>query len=373
MIDKSSVFKHSNPYTIGVEEEYMLCDPSTGNLINKADEIMSILPNDMKDRFSYELILSEIEVNTPICNSVDDALLKIIDLRNFTKKLGIKLGFKIGISGTHPDALAEEQNFVNSPNYEWVADQLGFYARRNITFALHIHVAVPNEKLAIQGTNGLRRWIPALLSLSTNSPFFEGNITGMKSSRTMQFGAFPRTNIPQTLSSYQEYENLVKTYINLNTIQNPRQIWWKIRPHFEFGTIEFRMIDIQRSLKNTEMFIALSQALTHRAVEEALNGKLTEDLSLNLLNDGLWKAMRFGFDSLVVDAGNSDIVTIKELISRMCEYCSSSLKHFNTEYIINQVESIINNGTEGDKQLYIYHQKGLECTKHYLMESVEYN
>ncbi len=372
MTKKESVFNHKHPFTLGVEEEFMLCEPHSGNLVNKADAIMTALPSDLKDRFSYELILSEIEVNTPICKNVKEAINEVVNLRNITKKLGEEIGFRIGISGTHPDALAKDQKFVNTTNYEWVKKQLGYYARRNITFALHIHVAVPNAQTAIQVTNGLRRWIPALLSLSANSPFFEGNVTGMKSSRTMQFGAFPRTNIPQTLDSFSDYETLIDTFKKLDTIEQPRQIWWKIRPHFDFGTIEFRMIDIQRSLKNTEMFIALAQALTYRSMQDANAGNLKEDLSLNLLNDGLWKAMRFGMDKLVIDTGTGEIVTLKNLINRMCDYSLSALKHFNSEHILNQVNTILENGTEGDIQLSLYNSSGLSATKQYLMDSVDY-
>ncbi len=372
MSDKSLIFNNKNPYTLGVEEEYMLCDPNNGNLISKAEEIIKSIPITMKDRFSYELILSEIEINTPICSNVNEALKNIIELRKFVKGLGNKLGYKVGISGTHPEAIAKDQKFVKAGNYQWVKNQLGYYARRNITFALHVHVSVPNEKLAIKATNGLRRWIPALLSLSANSPFFEGEITGMKSSRTMQFGSFPRTNIPQTIPSFEHYENLVNKFIELESIQKSRQIWWKIRPHFDYGTIEFRMIDIQRSLKNTVMFIALAQALTHRSIQEARNNKLQEDLSMDLLNDSLWKSMRFGFGAKIVDTGNGDIITLKKLIERMVQYCLPSLKYFNTEYVTDNINNILNEGTEGDMQVKIYNKYGMKKLKQYLMKNVEY-
>ena len=198
------IFKHKKPYTIGIEEEYMICDPETGNLIDKANEIISSLPDKMIPRFSYELLLSEIEINTSICNSLDDAMNEIINLRNYVKNIGSKLGYRIGISGTHPDALAKDQTFVNTDGYKWVSDQLGYYAKRNITYSIHIHISVPNSKLCISAANSLRRWIPTLLALSNNSPFFEGELTRMKSSRTFQFGTFPRTNIPDTFNSFDE-------------------------------------------------------------------------------------------------------------------------------------------------------------------------
>ena len=147
----SNKFKHNNPFTIGVEEEYMLCNPETGNLINRANEIMDQLTDDIRARYSYELILSEIEVNTSVCQTVDKAMKEIIYLRNNTKKLGEKLGYRIGISGTHPTAICKDQKFVNNKSYQWVAEQLNYYARRNVTFATHVHIAV-DEKYSSKGT-----------------------------------------------------------------------------------------------------------------------------------------------------------------------------------------------------------------------------
>ena len=220
MIDlNKNIFNHDKLYTLGVEEEYMLCDPISGELISKADEFMECLSEDEKDRFSYELILSEIESNTPVCDSVEDAISQILKLRNRAKNICKQIGCEIGISGTHPTSFPENQEFVDSPGYKWVSDQLKFYARRNNTFALHIHVAVEDAETSIHVTNGLRRWIPPLLAISTNSPFFMGQKTGMKSSRTMQFSAFPRTHIPAKFESYEDYQRIVQTYLDLNTIE----------------------------------------------------------------------------------------------------------------------------------------------------------
>ena len=289
-----SIFKQNRNYSIGVEEEFMICNPKSGELVNKADVIMKTVKD--KNRYSYELLLSEIETNTPICDSVDETIHYLSKQRKELKQIGDKLDFKIGISGTHPTSFPEDQLFVDSPGYNWVSNQLQFYARRNNTFALHVHVAVEDAETSIHVSNGLRRWIPPLLALSTNSPFFMGELTGMKSTRTMQFSAFPRTHIPDKFENYEDYKNIVKTYLDTNTIEKTRQIWWKIRPHFEFGTIEFRVCDIQRSIEMTEILVGICQALVHKTVQEYKNGILKEDLNLEFLNDGLWKATRFGLN-----------------------------------------------------------------------------
>ena len=205
-------YQQKRNYSIGVEEEFMLCNPNNGLLINKADEIMSSVSD--KDRYSYELLLSEIETNTPICGTVDESISFLSKQRIELKEIGDKEGFRIGISGTHPIAKSFEQKFVSDSTYNWVSEQLQYYAQRNITFSTHIHISVDDPERAIKITNATRRWIPALLALSTNSPFFEGVKTGFKSSRTMQFLVFPKTNIPVKINSFDSSCSLILFLIN---------------------------------------------------------------------------------------------------------------------------------------------------------------
>ena len=329
MTTSKSIFHHKHPFTIGVEEEYMLCHPETGELINRANEIISSLSDDLKPRFSYELILSDIEIHTSVCNTVKEAVNELRDLRKNIKILGERFGYRIGISGTHPTAICKEQKFVKNESYEWVTEQLNYYARRNITFATHVHVAVENEDYAIHVANSMRQWIAPLLALSTNSPFFESDLTGLRSSRTFQFGVFPRTNIPVMFKNFTEYKNVVENYLQTNTIQKSRQIWWKIRPHLDFGTIEFRICDAQRSLKRIGMLAALSQALIFQASNDYKNGTLLEAFHMEYLYDGLWKATRFPFEAKVVDPATSKICSLKELILKMMNYSRNALIHFD--------------------------------------------
>lgn len=369
----SKIFNHKHPFTIGVEEEYMICDPSSGELINRANEIMGAIDADRKERFSYELLLSEIEINTSVCKNVDEAVRELCELRNYVRQLGEKFDYRIGISGTHPTATPENQKFVQSDSYNWVSDQLHYYAERNITFATHVHVAVPDGDTAVHVTNSLRQWVAPLLSLSANSPFYAGQYTHFKSARTMQFGAFPRTNIPPYFESYSHYEKMVSNYCKIESISKSRQIWWKLRPHMDFGTIEFRMLDAQRSLSRTKMFIALAQALVYQATEDYKNNKLNEILSSEFLSDSLWKSSRFGFNSKIIDVNSGFITTMQEKIKEMIDYASPALNKFGNNNIISMINDILCHGTEGDIQLEVYNEKGMDELKRYLMDNVEYN
>tara|TARA_B110000467_G_C18268229_1_gene450694 strand:- start:30 stop:1151 length:1122 start_codon:yes stop_codon:yes gene_type:complete len=369
----SKKFNHKDLFTLGVEEEYMICHPFTGELVNRANEIMNLVDNDLKDRFSYELLLSEIEINTSVCKDVNETIVELSELRNHVRSLGENLDYRIGISGTHPTAKPEDQEFVKNNSYNWVSEQLHYYAARNITFATHIHVAVPDGETAIHVTNSLRQWIAPLLALSANSPFYSGSYTHFKSARTMQFGAFPRTNIPPYFKSYAHYEKMVENYLKIDSISKSRQIWWKLRPHMDFGTIEFRMLDAQRSLSRTRMFIAIAQALVYQASEDYNNNNLNEIFSSEFLSDSLWKATRFDFTSKIIDVNSNNVITMKSKIRQMLNYASPALAIFGNDYIHSEIDDILKNGPEADSQLNSFNNDGMDGLKKYLMDDVKYN
>ena len=360
-----------NNYTIGVEEEYMICNPADGELINKADEIMSIIPDNLKDRFSYELLLSEIESNTVICDNVQEACSNVLFNRNFLSEIGDKLGFKLGISGTHPTANPFKQKFVDNESYNWVSDQLKYYAQRNITFSTHIHIGVQDPETIIKVTNSLRRWIAPLLALSVNSPFFNSIETGMHSSRTFQFSTFPRTNIPGYIKNLKEYNDLVDLYIKSGSIEKNRQIWWKIRPHIEYNTVELRVCDIQRSIRNTELLIAITQALVRTIIIE--EDFIKEDYNYEVLQDGLWKSAKYGLNAKIIDPYTLNVLSVKNMIKIMLNYCDGSLKYFNNNHIKNYVNNIIKSGSESIEQLEVYKKDGFPGLRKYLIDNVEYN
>ena len=364
-------FKNT-PFTIGIEEEYMICDPDSGDLKNRANQIMKNLKPKMKERFSYELIQSEIESNTSVCDTVNESIDELLYLRNYLKELGEKYDYRIGISGTHPTALPVNQKFIDNDSYNWVKDNLKYYASRNITFSNHFHIAVNNLDEAVRLTNSLRRWTAPLLALSANSPFFEGMNTGFRSSRTMNFGNFPRTHIPPKLNSSNEFINLISDLKKSRAIAKDRHIWWKIRPHTDFGTIEFRMCDAQRSIKNVKMLAAICQALVYQSSLDLKKGVLKEDYNYELLSDSLWKACRFDLDSEISDFNNGKIISIRNSVLDMINYIKDALIYFDNTDIIKVVEDVLSNGTEHDLQLNYFNEHSMNGLKKYLMNKVDY-
>ena len=358
-------------FTVGVEEEYMICNPINGDLVDKASFIMDSFNH--SKRFSYELIESEIEANTSVHYEINQAIKELAHLRTKINNLGKNNNFTLGVSGTHPTAKPENQTFVNNESYNWVKNQLNYYAQRNMTFSTHFHISVPDFNKVTDIMNAMRRWIAPLLALSANSPFFSGFETGMKSSRTMQFGAFPRTNIPKSFNSLNEYIDYTNKLIEIKSIEKSRHIWWKIRPHLDYKTLEFRICDAQRSLVNIHMLASMCRALVHAAYVDFDNTKLSSSLSVEYLNDSLWKASRFGFDCVVYDELSGKNITIKNLIEEMYNYSSESLNLFGDQDSINAINFIINNGTEGDEQINIYKQGGFDKLKLHLINNVDYS
>ena len=362
--------KEIKKFTIGIEEEYMICDPISGDLVDKASFIMDSFKG--SDRFSYELIESEIEANTSVHYEMNEAVKELSGFRRQISDLGKNNNFILGISGTHPTAKPEDQKFVKNESYDWVKNQLHYYAQRNMTFSTHFHMSIPDFTKVITIMNAMRRWSAPLLALSANSPFFSGSITGMKSSRTMQFGAFPRTNIPTGFDSLDEYINYTDKMLEIDSIQKSRHIWWKIRPHLDFKTLEFRICDAQRSLINVKMLASLSRALVHSAYIDFDKTKLSHNLSIEFLNDSLWKASRFDFNSLVYDELSDKNMTMKNLIEKMYNYCKKSLDLFGDKDIEKTLNHILNKGTEGDEQIKVYNEGGFDKLKLYLMNNVDY-
>lgn len=351
-------FEENTPLTIGVEEEFMFCDPESGDLVHMVNEILDRIDEDLRKRFSYELLLSEIETNTPVMTTVDEAMEEIIKLRRLLDELCRDMGIELGINGTHPFARWEDQQFVQSENYQWVAHQLQYYALRNITYGLHVHIGVNNPELAVHLNNGLRRWLAPMLALSANSPFFEGRPTGMFSSRTMQFGTFPRTNIPPAFHDFAEYETLIKKMIESGTIQKPRQIWWKIRPHVDYGTIEFRVCDVQNSLERTRFFVALSQALVGRTLRDFQAREMEPVLNIEYLNDALWKANRFGLDCEIIGPNTGNVLSMRDAVAHMVEYAAPVAEELGTLQYLETVEEILETGNEAQYQLRLYEELG---------------
>ncbi|MCA9771690.1 MAG: YbdK family carboxylate-amine ligase, partial [Myxococcales bacterium] len=294
-------FKENPSYSIGVEEEYQICDPKSGALLPLMPEFMKHVPEGMESRFSYELLQTVVESNTTVCETVDCAIKEMADQRRATNEVLRTMGARIGMGSTHPFARWQDQKFVDTESYKWVGDQLRVVAQRNLTFGLHVHVGVGSAEGAIHTCNSIRRWYGPLLAMSANSPFFEGVDTGFQSFRTQLFGAFPRSGVPPHFRDYDHFAEIIGNLIEAKSITKPRQVWWGVRPHPTFGTVELRFFDEQHSIERLAGIVAISQALVASYMDEHGRGDTKHPLEREYIEDGRWKAMRFGLDCHVID------------------------------------------------------------------------
>jgi carboxylate-amine ligase len=343
-------FNPSPRPTLGIEEEYQLCDPQSGDLVPRVDYIMEHADPQLRERLSYDLILSLVEANTEIAETVDEGVANLLDKRRRVQALAEAAGCTIGLTGTHPFADPMKTEFVDTPDYEWVHDQLGYVAQRNITFGLHVHVGVDDGDRAVYIANRMRQWIGPLIALAANSPFLDGVDTGWNSARLYAFGAFPRAGIPPHLRNYAEFSAEMDALKASAAITKPRQIWWNVRVHPEYGTVEFRACDVQISLARTAALIAVVQALivaygdAHRAGEPEpyLHGTYVEDLR--------WKGMRFGLDADVVDAVTGEVMSMPDYVRRMIAVAQPAADRLGTVAHLQTLTDILRDGNEATSQ-----------------------
>jgi carboxylate-amine ligase len=300
------------PLTLGVEEEYQICDPSTGDLVPVVDQLLEAAPNELRDQLGYELLHTVLEGDIPVASGVDEAVESVRQLRCSVIALAEAQGVAIGIGGAHPFADWRDQGFVDTPGYQWVGHQLRYLALRNMSFGLHVHVGVEDIEARVYIANQLRRWCAPLLALSANAPFFEGVDTGFQTIRMHVFGSFPRTGFAPRFRDWAHHVDVIEGLVASGAITAPRQVWWNVRPHMTYGTVELRMLDMQIDLERVRTFVALSQALTAGLLADFEAGRPEWKLEPAYLEDGWFKAQRFDWDAEIAHPVSGEVVTLRQ-------------------------------------------------------------
>jgi carboxylate-amine ligase len=330
--------------TLGVEEEYQLCDPTSGDLVPVVDEIMRRADPALRERLSYDLLLTLVEANIEVSETVEEAIDRLIEKRRQVAALAEAAGAVLGMTGTHPYAEPKEQGIVNTPDYHWVRDQLGYVALRNITFGLHVHVGVDDGDRAVYVANRLRQWIGPLIAVAANSPFLDGVDTGWDAARVYAFGAFPRAGIPPRLESYAQFAAQIDALIAARAITKPRQIWWNVRVHPQYGTVELRACDVQVSIPRTAAIVALTQALVVGYADAHRAGEPEPELAGAYLEDGRWKGMRFGLAADVIDAATGEILSMPAYVERMLQVATPAAAELGTTSYLDGIRRILVEG-----------------------------
>ena len=248
-------------FTLGVEEEYMVIDPVSRELKSHEQKIVQEGQKIIKDKVKAEMHQAVVEVGTDICQDIDEAMMDVATLRKTISSIAGDLGLWVGASGTHPFSHWESQLITDHARYSEIVNELQEAARSNLIFGLHVHVGMKNREMAIHIANSARYFLPHIYALSTNSPFWEGRVTGYKSFRTKVFDKFPRTGIPDYFESIEAYDNYIKLLVKTNCIDNAKKIWWDLRVHPFFNTVEFRICDVPMTVQETITIAALFQGI----------------------------------------------------------------------------------------------------------------
>ncbi len=346
-------YKH---FTLGVEEEYMVLDPQTRELKSHEQQIVLEGHKLIKDKVKAEMHQAVVEVGTDICQDVDEAYRDVSVLRKTISQIAGDLGFWLGASGTHPFSHWERQLITDHVRYSQIVNELQEAARSNLIFGLHVHVGMEDRRMAVHIANSARYFLPHVYALSTNSPFWEGRLTGYKSYRTKVFDKFPRTGIPDYFESIESYENYVNLLIKTNCIDNAKKIWWDLRVHPFFNTVEFRICDVPMTVEETIAITAVFQAICAKLYKLRSQNLNFNMYHRSLVNENKWRASRYGIDGTLIDFGKEQEVNTRVLIYELLDFIDDVVDQLGSRQAIAFVHKILEQGTGADRQLAVYHQ-----------------
>jgi carboxylate-amine ligase len=341
-------------FTIGVEEEYMVIDPATLELKSHEQRIVQEGQRVIKDKVKAEMHQAVVEVGTDICQDVDEAYRDIAVLRRTISDIAGSLGHGMAAAGTHPFSLWQSQLITDHIRYNEIVAELQDAARSNLIFGLHVHVGMQNREMANHIANSTRYFLPHIYALSTNSPFWEGRLTGYKSYRTKVFDKFPRTGIPEAFDSIEAYDNYIKLLIKTNSIDNAKKIWWDLRVHPFFNTVEFRICDVPMTVDETIAIAALFQAICAKIYKLRSQNLNFIQYSRALINENKWRAGRYGIDGHLIDFGKEEEVNTRVLIYELLDFVDDVVDQLGSRHRLAYVHKILEGGTGADRQLKVY-------------------
>jgi carboxylate-amine ligase len=338
-------------YSLGIEEELMILDGSTLALVNAIEAMLEPTP---LGEIKPELMESVLEISTDPCADITEAGDQLRSLRAQVATTAESKGMAIGSAGTHPFAMWEDQRIVARPRYRDLISALRFVARQELIFGMHVHVGVDDPDKAIHVANGMRVHLPVLLGLSANSPFWRADATGMASTRTPIFRAFPRVGVPPTYQSWEDYVERIQFMITAGVIEDYTYLWHDVRPHPKFGTVEVRVMDSQTHIEHALGLAALVQAMVRELSEHFESGQQLSAYPFEMLDENKWLAARHGLEGELVDLPSSDRVATRalarRLIDRMREYCQD----LGSEDELQAVEDLVARGNGAARQVVVY-------------------
>lgn len=360
-------------FTLGIEEEFQIIDPETRELRSHMHQIVEGGKVVLKEQVKAEMHQSMVEVGTNICKDVNEARTEVTYLRRIIGEIAAKQGLLFAAGGTHPFSRWQDQAITDHPRYHEIVDKMQDTARGNLIFGLHVHVGIPNREIGLALMNQARYFLPHIFALSANSPFWLGRNTGFKAYRTKVFDKFPRTGIPDYFSSVAEYDNYVNLLIKTNCIDNGKKIWWDLRLHPYFETIEFRICDVPMKIDETIAITALIQAVVAKIYKLMQANLSFRNYSRALINENKWRAARYGIEGKMIDFGKQEEVSTKDLIYELLDFVDDVVDDLGSRHELRYVEKMLEQGTGADRQLAVYARTGdLKDVVDYMVSETNY-
>lgn len=342
-------------FTIGIEEEYLLVNKATRDLESDPPrELMVECEKALKSRVSPEFLRCQIEVGTPVCHTVREARKELAYLRCTIAGIAAKYGLAPLAVSTHPFAIWQRQQHTDKERYNTLAKDLQVVVRRMLICGMHVHVAIPDDDLRIDLMNQASYFLPHLLALSTSSPFWQGQISGLKSYRLSVFDELPRTGLPESFSSFGEYQRTVDTLVSAGLIEDGTKLWWDMRPSARFPTLEMRITDVCTFIDDTMTIAALYLCILRYLYRLRRNNQRWRQYSSFLINENRWRAQRYGAAESLVDFGRGELVSFAGLIDEMVDLLREDAEHFRCVTEVEHAREIVRRGTSADRQIATY-------------------
>src|SRR6185295_17046968 len=341
-------------FTLGIEEEFQIVDPKTRELRSHVSEFLEEGKMILGEQIKPEMIQSMVEVGTGICKNIQEARADITRLRSIISGLAAKTGLVIVAASTHPFSHWQDQKIYDDERYNLLVQELQTVARSLLIFGLHVHVGVADPERRIHIMNAARYFLPHVLALTTSSPFWMGQNTGLKSYRSEVFKQFPRTDLPDHFDSYANFQRYVDLLVQTGCINDGRKIWWDLRPHPIFPTLEFRICDIPTRVDDTIAIAALFQAIVAKLtklIEKNLGFRLYRRM---LIQENKWRAVRWGLDGKMIDFGKQKEVPTRDLILELLEFVDDVLDDLGSRKEVEHIHTILERGTSAEEQLRVY-------------------
>ena len=343
--------------TIGVEEEYQIVD-ARGELRSHIDTLLAAAAPKLGDKVKREMMQSVVEVGTTICEDVEQAREQLGEFRITLADLLKPEGLRIACAGTHPFSKWQEQQITDYDRYKMLEDELQDVVRSLLIFGFHVHVAIPDPHLRIEVLNEARYFLPHLLALSTSSPFWQDRNTGLKSYRSVIWSNFPRTGIPPDLTSFDEYENYVQLLVRTRSIDDGKKIWWDMRAHPSFPTLEFRVCDMPTRLEESVFLAAVMQAICAKLLKLRARNLGFRKYMPALIAENKWRAIRYGLDGMLIDFGKNAEVPMRDLAIELVEFIDDVVDELGSRRAVAHIDTLLAEGTSADRQLQVFKERG---------------